>query len=146
MSNFPAWWTSAVTIYNKYEGPDGRITWYRHQVTGCFVKKVPNILVASTAVTETDSTICRIPQSDTFAIKSDWNALGDNYRSTHFTLYPGDIIVPTYVVDAVNEYVAGQRSTDLLKKYKLDGAFVIEKISINTSTGVGSPHYYVKGV
>ena len=149
MSNhYPSWWDTTITIYNKFEDPQTQlVTWYKHEVTGCFWKYSGNKVVIDTTVLDTNSIICRIRKDDSFLEKHEWSALPNDEMSNYFTLGQGDIIVKGSVDDTINEYTSGKRSTDLLKKYKaLQGCMEIEEFSNNTGGGRGNEHYYVRGV
>ena len=66
-------------------------------------------------------------------------------RARYFTLAVGDIVVLGNIKDTIDEYTEGQRSSDLLNKYKRMGeCFVIERCTINNTAGL--QHYYVRGV
>ena len=153
MSNFPfPWWDKTITIYNKLIDPTTqRVRWYKTTVENCFWK-AQNILFAmgrygvSTlgVVTENKEIICRIPQNDRYVDKRIWKDL-DN-RDDYFTLANGDIIVLGEVDDVIDEYTPGQRSTDLITKYKeFDECLEIETYVNNVQTGVDLPHYRITG-
>ena len=153
MSNFPfAWWDKTITIYNKIVDPStNRVTWQKTLVTNCFWK-AENILFSmgrygvSTigVITENKNIICRIPKDTRFVDKRDWKDLTD--KSGHFTLANGDIIVLGEVEDTIDEYTSGQRSTDLITKYKeYDACLEIDTYVDNVQTGVGLEHYRVVG-
>ena len=37
MNDYPIWWNTTITIYNKYEDPQTHvITWFRKVVNGAF--------------------------------------------------------------------------------------------------------------
>ena len=148
MNNYPVWWNTTITIYNKYEDPLTQIvTWYKHTVDNCFWKYTGNKIVVGETVLETNNTICRIPKNDLFREKYIWNALPNDQMGNYFTLGQGDIIVRGEVTDAINEYLAGSRSTDLLIKYKaLQGCIEVQNIAINIGEGRCNEHYYVNGV
>ena len=153
MSNFPfSWWDKTITIYNKLIDPTTqRVTWYRTVIENCFWK-AQNVLFAmgrygvSTlgVVTENKEIICRIPQNDRYVDKRIWKDL-DN-RDDYFTLANGDIIVLGEVDDVIDEYAEGQRSTDLITKYReFDECLEIETYVNNVQTGVDLPHYRITG-
>lgn len=148
MNNYPEWWNQTITVYNKFEHPETRIiTWYKTVIPRCFWKNADNKLVVGETTIESNVTVCRIPKNDKFLEKYQWNELSANVRDNFFTFGVGDIIIRGEVHDTVNEYTKGQRSSDLLKKYKnLQGCMVIENCSINTGDGRGTEHYYVRGV
>lgn len=148
MNEYPVWWNTNLTIYNKYEDPQTNIvTWLRTVVTESFWKYVGEKINVGNTVIETNNTICRIRKDDRFLEKHEWIALPNDQMSKYFTLSPGDIIVKGEVNDVINEYSNGQRSSDLLKKYKaLQGCIVIDEVAINVGAGRCNEHYYVRGI
>ena len=155
MSNFPfAWWDKTITIYNRVVDPTTqRISWYRTVVTNCFWKRVNTIFnmgrygVSTLGVRIENSDItCRIPENGQFVNKRTWDSLSESDRENYFTLANGDIIILGEVDDVIDEYTAGQRSTDLLAKYKAyDESLEIDTYVDNVQTGVSLPHYRVVG-
>ena len=155
MSDFPfPWWDKTVTIYNKVVDPTTqRVTWYKNTAENCFWKYVNNTYTIGNAgtstggiVLETKSVICRIPKSDKFVDKKTWRELPEEERAEHFTFANGDIIVLGEVEDVIDEYTAGQRSTDLVAKYKEDDACIeIDTYVDNCQTGVNLEHYRIVG-
>ena len=146
VSNYPEWWDTTLTVYNKYEDPASRkITWYRTVLPNCFWKDTDNKLVVGETAIETNSTLCRIPINPAFLEKYQWDRLTD--KTEHFTLGAGDIIIKGEVDDIVDEYESNLRSSDLLAKYKkLQGCMVIDKCSVNAGLGRELEHYLAKGV
>jgi hypothetical protein len=97
-------------------------------------------------VLETKNIVCRIPKDDKFVTKRVWKTLTDSEKATHFTLSNGDIIVLGEVTDVIDEYTDGQRSTDLLAKYKeFDECLEIDAYVNNTGEGLGVEHYRIVG-
>lgn len=148
MNNYPSWWDTTITIYNRYEDPQTNlVTWYRHVVSGVFWKYSGNKIVVANTVLETKDIICRIRKDENFLEKHIWITIPNDQMSDYFTLSAGDIIVKGEVDDIINEYVSGKRSSDLKKKYKsLQGCLEIQEWSNNTGTGRGNEHYFVKGI
>ena len=148
MSKYPSWWNQSVTVYNKFENPETReITWYKTILHNCFWKYTENRLSVNDTVIETNATICRVPVKHAFKERYEWEQLSEQEKSTYFTFGTGDIIVRGEVDDTIDEYATNHRSSDLLKKYKrLQGCMVVERCSVNTGTGRGCEHYYVRGV
>lgn len=144
-NNYPEWWNTTITVYNKYEDPTTReITWYKSTIKNCFWKYTGNKVTVGDTTLETNATICRVPVNKNFREKYLWN---DADKSKYFTFGPGDIIVKGTATDEINEYTTGHRSSDLLAKYKkLQGCFIVERCSINVSPGLGTEHYYVRGI
>lgn len=144
---YPPWWETTLTIYNKYEDKQTNIiTWHRSVLTGCFWKYTGNKVLVGDTLLETNNTICRIPWSDKFLEKYEWEELPNDEMSNYFTIGPDDIIIKGEVDDAIDEYVNGHRSSDLLAKYKaLQGCMTVERVAINTGTARCSEHYYVTG-
>lgn len=148
MNNYPSWWNTTITVYNKFEDPQTQlVTWYRQVIDGCFWKYSGNKVVVGNTVLETKDIICRIRIDDRFLEKHEWIAIPNDRMSNYFTLSQGDIIVKGEVDDEINEYQSGQRSSDLKTKYKaLQGCLEIQEWSNNTGGGRGNEHYYVKGI
>jgi hypothetical protein len=145
-NKYPAWWSSTITIYNKYKHPEtGEISWYRHKISDCFWKYIGNKINIGETSIETDNVICRIPANPYYKSISEWTELPSYIRARYFTLAVGDIVVLGNIKDTIDEYTEGQRSSDLLNKYKRMGeCFVIERCTINNTAGL--QHYYVRGV
>ena len=143
MNNYPAWWCDNITIYNRYEDPTTNIvTWHQSVLCNCFWQNNYQMMKLGDVQLDTDSIICRIPQTCKYISREQWNS----QLSNKFTLAQGDIIVRGVVDDIINEYADGQRSTDLVEKYKNRGCMIIERFSDNTGFGRGIPHYHVIGV
>ena len=148
MNNYPVWWDTPITIYNKHtDSSTQAVTWYRHAVSGAFWKYVRDKATLGDTVLETNKTICRIREDDAFMEKHLWIALSAENKAKYFTLGQGDIIVKGSVEDVIDEYSRGKHSSDLIAKYKeLQGCFEIDAVSINVGAGRGLPHYSVQGV
>lgn len=148
MNNYPSWWDTTLTIYNRYEDKQTNlVTWYRHVVEGAFWKYTGNKVVVNNVVLETKDIICRIRKDDAFLENYLWLAKPNDEMSQFFTLKQGDIIIKGEVDDEINEYTSGTRSSDLKKKYKaLQGCLEIQEWADNTGGGRGNEHYYVKGI
>lgn len=152
MNNYPRWWDKTITLYNKYINPTTqRVSWYRTVIQNCFWKYVNETYYVGTRgistsgiKLETKNVICRIPKDDRFVDKAEWKDVYDT--NEHFTLGNGDIIILGEVDDVIDEYVAGQRSSDIVAKYKeLQGCIEIDTYVVNTGTGVGMEHYRIIG-
>ncbi len=148
MNNYPKWWDTTITIYNKFEDPQTQIVrWYKYEVSDCFWKYSGDRVVIDKTVLDTTNVICRIRKHEAFLEKHEWIALPNDEMSNYFTLSEGDIIIKGSVDDTIDEYKSGKRSTDILKKYKaLQGCFEVQEFSINVGKGRGNEHYYVRGV
>ena len=148
MNDYPIWWDSTLTIYNKFEDAQTNvITWYRNVINNCFWKYVGDRVIINQTVLETNNIICRIPEDDKFLEKYKWIQLPNDEMPQYFTLGPGDIIIKGEVDDIVNEYQSGHRSNDLVRKYKqLQGCMEVQEVAINIGIGRNNPHYYIKGV
>lgn len=153
MSNFPfPWWDKTITIYNKFVDPTTqRVTWYRTVVENCFWKQSNDLYnmgrygMSTVGIQlEVKETVCRIPQDSRYVDKKTWNSL--DTKDGVFTLANGDIIILGEVTDVIDEYTAGQRSNDVLAKYKEeDAGLEIYTYVDNVRTGVGLAHYRVVG-
>lgn len=148
MNNYPVWWNQSITVFNRFDDPaTHRITWYKSKVDGCFWKYTENRLTVGETVLESAVTLCRVPVSESFKERYEWESLQPAQRSKYFTFGPGDIVIKGAVDDVVDEYTAGRRSSDLLTKYrKLQGCMTVQRCAVNTGEGRGNEHYLVKGV
>lgn len=148
MNNYPSWWNTTITIYNKYTDPQTQVVkWYRHKVEGAFWKYSGNKVVIDKVVLDTKTIICRIRKDEKFLERHKWISVPNDKMSNYFTFAQGDIIVKGDVEDEINEYTSGTRSSDLKKKYKaLQGCLEIQEWSDNTGGGRGNEHYFVKGI
>ena len=148
MNDYPVWWDTQLTIFNKYEDPQTQVvTWYKTVVSDCFWKYTGDKVSVNDVTIETNNIICRIPKQDNFLEYYQWVLQTNDAMANYFTLRPGDIIVKGEVADTINEYQSGKRSSDLLKKYKeLQGCMTIEEVGINTGIGRCNEHYFVKGI
>lgn len=148
MNNYPVWWDTTITIFNKYEDPHTHvIKWYKTTVEKVFWKEVGNKVTINDTVLETNNIICRIPKNDAFLEKFMWLQLPNDQMENYFTLGKGDIIIKGAVSDVINEYSAGNRSNDIIAKYKeLQGCMSIEKVANNTGAGRTEEHYLVQGI
>lgn len=145
MNNYPTWWNQTLTIFNKSEDTTTRkITWYKTVVSNCFWKNTVSQVRLGETTIYGDSIICRIPSNSNYESKFTWEMSDD--KSDTFTLAPDDIIILGEVEDTINEYVDGQRSSDILKKYrKQEGCMQIRTVTVNVGGGRGNEHYFVRG-
>ena len=148
MSEYPVWWNTTVTLYNKYEDKTTHaVTWFRTVLHNCFWKFTGNKVTVGNVTIDTDSSVCRVPQNSKFKERFEWEQLSAQEKSQYFTFGMGDIIVRGVVDDDIDEYSKGKRSTDLLNRYnQLQGCIIVHKMSDNTGIGRGIPHYSVRGV
>ena len=148
MSNkYPVWWETTITVYNKYEDPQtDLVTWSKKVLNGCFWKASGDKVTVGQVTLDSKSVLCRIPKNDAFVDKYEWMQMSDETRATHFTLGIGDIIVKGNCADTIDEYTSGQRSSNLLEKYRpYQMCLEIDDLAINTGTGRNDEHYYVRG-
>lgn len=148
MNNYPSWWNTTITLYNKFINPETkRVSWYRHVISDCFYKHTVDKITVNNTTIESNSSICRIRVDDAFIDKRAWNELPDNEKKSLFTLSAGDIIVAGDVDFEIDEYTREQRSSDLINEYKeWPGCFTVETVNINTGGGRGNEHYHVRGM
>ena len=67
MSDYPIWWDTTLTVYNKFEDPQTQvISWYRTVIDNCFWKYTGDKINIGETVLETNNIICRIPENDLF--------------------------------------------------------------------------------
>ena len=148
MNNYPKWWDTAVTLYNKYTNPTSKkVTWYPSVIEGCFYQHTLDKITVGNSTISSNVSICRIRVNDKFVNKRDWNELPDEEKKQFFTLSESDIIVAGEVDFEVDEYENGKRSSDLMKVYKeWPGCFVVETVNINVGGGRGNEHYLARGM
>lgn len=148
MNSFGSWWSTTITVYNKFEDPQTQvIKWFRHVVHDAFWKDAGNKVTIGNVTLETNDIICRIREDKSFLEKHIWVTIPNDEMGNYFTLGQGDIIVKGEVDDEINEYESGHRSSDFLAKYKkLQGCMEIKQWSDNTGKGRGNRHYYASGV
>lgn len=148
MNNYPVWWDTTLTIYNKFEDPATHvITWFKHTVDKCFWKYTGDKVTINDVTLDTNNIICRIPKKDSFLEKYVWITKPNDQMENYFTLSSGDIIIKGNVEDIINEYISGSRSTDIIAKYKgMQGCMEVQEVAINTGAGRCNEHYFVKGV
>ena len=148
MNNYPIWWDTTITIFNRFEDTQTHvIQWFKKTISGVFWKEVGNKVTVNDTVLETNNIICRIPKNDIFLEKYVWVQMPNDKMSDYFTLGKGDIIIKGTVTDTINEYQAGYRSNDIIAKYKeLQGCMNIEKVAINVGAGRTEEHYLVQGI
>lgn len=147
MNNYPQWWDTTVTLYNKYIDAETReVKWFRHVLRDCFYKHTLEKVTVNDTTISSDATICRVRVNDSFIRKDEWNKLQDDDKTKYFTLCAGDIVVADEVDFEIDEYEKGKRSSDLIQSHKdWPGCFMIEIVNINVGGGRGNEHYYVKG-
>lgn len=141
---FPVWWDTTITVYNKYTDPQTQvIRWFRTVITDCFWKLQGSTVRIGDVVLDSKAVICRIPKSDDYKSRHDWENLSNDKMSDFFTLGQGDIIVKGECTDEIDENTKGHRSTDLLKRYQE----IMEVTDFVNSTGIGrnNEHYLVRG-
>lgn len=147
MSNYPIWWNTTITVYNKYEDQQTHVvSWHRRVLSGCFWKASGDKVSVGSVVIDSKSILCRIPKSPYFMDRYEWEQLPNDKMANYFTLGVGDIIIKGEVTDVVDEYTSGHRSTDLLDRYRISQrCFEIDEFSDNTGVSRNNEHYYVRG-
>lgn len=147
MSNYPIWWETTVTLYNKYTDPLTHVvTWFRHVLEGCFWDNTGNMVTVGTVQIQSNDVVCRIPESELYKSKLQWQNLPNDMLGDFFTLGQGDILVRGSVDDIVDEDSKGHRANDLIAKYKdTQDCIVVKRFSDNTGAGRCMPHYYAAG-
>lgn len=138
---YPPFWVHDVTVYNRYKSEDGSLSWYSTQLSDCFMARTKATQMMGDEKQDVDVAICRIPETELYRSPDIWVQLGESGRASFFTLQPEDIIVRGHVSDVIDESTKGQRSSDLLERYSLSGAFRVGSSADNTGPFLGSPHY-----
>ena len=139
---YPDWWCDTVTLYNRYEAPNGEITWYRTVLKGCFWKYITDYERVGNETQIIKVLLCRVRKNSRYMDCYEWQELQD--KSDTFTFNEGDILIKGEVEDSIDEYTKGQRASDLLKKYK-DRCAEITESRDNTGIGRVDEHYLVRG-
>ena len=144
---YPVWWDTTVTVYNKsVDAQTDMIRWYRNVITDCFWKMAGNEVTIGETVLDSKSIICRVPKDDRFLEKQEWIKKPNDEKDDYFTFAPGDIIIKGECEEEIDEYTKGHRSTDLLGKYReYQACMEITEYSNNTGIGRNNEHYFVRG-
>ena len=147
MNNYPEWWDTTVTIYNKYVDAQTKVvSWYRHVLTDCFWDNTGALVTVGNVQVKSNDVICRIPENVLYKPKAEWKALPNDKLGNFFTVGQGDILVRGEVTDILDENTSGHRANDLISKYKdTQDCIVIKRYSDNTGSGRCMPHYYAVG-
>lgn len=148
MNNYPNWWCTTITLFNKYEDPTTQlVSWYKTTIEGCFWSNLHDRVKIGKTVLEADGIICRIRKDDRYLDIQEWLALPSDLKNNYFTLRQQDILIKGEINETINEYQSGLRSTDILAKYKqFQKCLEVAQFMDNTGGGRGNEHYYVKGV
>jgi hypothetical protein len=148
MNNYPIWWDTTLTIFNRYEDTQTQLVkWYKTVISGCFWKYTGDKVTINETTLETNNTIARIRKDKRFLEKYEWIKVPNDLMGNYFTIGAGDILIKGEVDDDIDEYKAGKRSTDIVQKYKdMQGCMIVEEYANNTGAGRCNEHYYVKGV
>lgn len=148
MNNFPKWWDTTITVYNKFQDPQTDIIkWYRTVVDNCFWKYSDNKVVINNTILDSNKIVCRIPKDDRYLPRYEWENKPNDTMKDYFTLGVGDIVVKGLIEEDIDEYVSGKHSTDLINKFKkLQGCMIIEAMSDNSGTMRNNKHYYISGI
>lgn len=148
MNNYPIWWDSTITLYNRFEDPITQlVTWYKTIIPGCYWDNLHDKVKIGEAVLETNSVICRVRKSEKYVDAETWLLMPEDIKGNYFTISQQDIVVLGEVNEEIDEYHSGTRSTDLLAKYKkLQRCFEISAFVNNTGLGRGNEHYFLRGL
>lgn len=148
MNDYPVWWDTTITVFNRFEDNQTNvISWYKTVIDGCFWKHIRDKISVGETVLETDKILCRIRKDERYKNRYDWERIPNDEMQNYFTLTQGDIIVKGSVDDEIDEYTEGQRSNDIVEKYKkYQGCFEIESCSDNTGVGRCNEHYIAEGL
>lgn len=148
MSKYPTWWDTTITVYSKCtDATTSIVSWSKFIIPNCFWKRVGSKTAVNGIQIDTESITCRIPKSSNFIEPFKWVDMPTARLRGKFTLQQGDIIIQGKCNFEIDEYKAGQRSTDLIAKYrKVHGCMEIKDVAINTMTGMLNPHYHVRGL
>ncbi len=147
MSDYPIWWDTTITLYNKaLDEQTQLVSWHRTVIDNCFWKLEGTTVRVGTVTLEGRSVLCRIPKDSRFLMKRDWLSIPNDEMHKYFTLGQGDIIVKGEINDEIDEYTSGHRSNDLLNKYKgYQECMQITDYTLNFGIGRNNEHYLVRG-
>lgn len=147
MNNYPIWWDTTITLYNKFINPEtGVVTWYRTKLDNCFWLDRSQQAKLGEVYLDSHNIICRIPENARFKEKFEWVTVPNNEKDQYFTLSPGDIIIKGNINIDIDEYAQGRRSSDLLTNTQDRGNMTVDNFNINIGPGRGLPHYHITGV
>lgn len=139
-----SYWNDTITLYNKFEDTQtGVISWHRHTVEGCFVKRTNNRIKVGGVQKQSDYTIIRIPEQENYLPPHKWAELSANDTTKYMTLQSGDLVFLGNINDEMNERSEGRRSNDIIAKHQALGSVFIKSVNINTD--LLNAHYYVRG-
>ena len=137
-------WNKTITLYNKYtDEQTGIVKYFRHLLHDCFVKATNNKVNVGGVQLQTNDTIIRIPKQPNYLPPYEWLKLPNDLKSQSLTLQSGDLIFLGDVDENIDEYTSGQRSSDLIAKYKSMGSVFVNSVNINDF--ILGEHYFVRG-
>lgn len=137
-------WNKTITVYNKSEDVlTGIISYHRHILKNCFVKRTNNKIKVGDIVLQSDNIIIRVPAQKNYLAPFLWQNLPNDKMGAYITFKPGDLIILGEVNENIDEYSAGLRATDIINKYSALGSCYISAVNVNTD--LPNKHYYIKG-
>lgn len=101
------YWNDVITLYRREEAQDGSVSWERSMHSGCFFQQRTMRERINGAELQPVHIVCRIP-------------------APFPDVRVGDIIIRGEINDEIDEYAAGKRSADLLKRYAGEAMLVGE--------------------
>lgn len=135
---YPPWWSKTVTVYNKVTA-DGKITYYRHILTGCFFGDETNSKSDGGNEGQDSTVTVRIRAHEKYLTPQGYANSGAAVQKSYFTVTPGDVVLyGRKNVEMADE--TGKRPHDILAKHK---GFFVSGFKDNTS--VQPKHYKVVG-
>lgn len=143
-AQYPHWWNTTITLYNKYMRSDNTIAYSRHVLNNVFYKAEKAEQLSGSALYQASSYIVRIPQDPAYIPHSQFVQQPEESLSNYFTLNTGDLVFKGEIDEEIDETVRGVRANDLLNKYMPD-CFTVKTFSDNTGAAVAR-HYYISGV
>lgn len=147
VNEYPVWWETTVTLYNKYVDPlTHNVSYIRRVLEGCFWDNAGSMVTVGNVQIQSNDVICRIRENALYKPKGQWQSMPNDSLSDYFTLGAGDILIRGEVDDVVDENARNHRASDLIAKYKdTQDCIVIKRFSDNTGAGRCMPHYYAIG-
>ena len=145
-------WNKTITLYNRYEREyedpktkerSKKTEWIRHEIDGCFVKRVLKEIHNGSTKSASYEYIVRVPEQENYMSPEEWYNT-PNVQDCFFTLKNGDLIIVGSTYETIDEYVPGRRSNDIAEIKSNIGSLFISEIHVNTDFPY-CPHYFIKG-
>lgn len=121
---YSRWWCDTVTVHHKTMA-DGRSVWTPTTYTGAYFRRPMATAKNTEYDTKSGVAFCR-------------------FRAPAPIVSKGDIVTHGENATAINDYIAGERSSDYIAEHEGE-CFVVDEIRDNTHENTPSPHLYAGG-